>query len=715
MVILTMDVMNMVLNRNKLNSYTIKCLIMKKIGLFIISLLAAINLHTQNPVFEWVKTNQGYFGNAYGRFIEMDANGNIYNIGLLSGTVDFDPSLSNASWLTASTVGYTWYMQKLDSNGDFIWVRSIHNSQGSVGSIKVDDSGDLYITGKFKDTIDLDPSYMVYNLVSQGGWDVFILKLSSTGNFIWAKSFGGISDDHCGSLCIDPQRNVYSHGYFTGIADFDPGPGTFYLSSLSNNGPSAFIQKLDNNGNFIWAKAFIAQDITGMCNGKSIDLDSDGNIYCAGYFQGSVDFDPGPGINVPSSNSMGVYITKLDSSGNLLWLRHHTYVGSWGYGVLNSMVLDRYNNVYATGRFSGNVDFDPGPDTLLLTNSTFIQKLDKNGNFKWAKSYGFGDNPNSITVDTFGNIYSTGIFVDSTNLAPGPDTLVFYTQSVKWASQGAYLQKLNSNGDLLWAGVLQGNRGISNGFDVVSDNAGNVFFTGDYKDTVDFDPGLGIYNQITPNSNTASYIIKLSQCKVLTTNNVTTCDSLTWMDGITYHQSTQSAYFTLPSSAGCDSIICLSLTIPVIDTTVSVSPHGVFNSNQHSASYQWLDCNNGYAALPGDTMQTFNPIVNGDYAVVINLYGCVDTSACVHIGNVGIEEIEGSRIRLYPNPNSGKFILDMGNAIATEVRILNSLGQEIIALQDITTPSFDLDLKPGIYFLQIRTGHNARTMKFVVR
>ncbi len=187
---------------------------MKDTVLIIIFFLTAINLQAQNPIFEWVKSNHGYGGNAESYFMEIDTNGNIYSIGLFSGTVDFDPSPSNASMLTAS-VTPSWFIQKLDKNGNFIWVRSIYNSEGSVRSFKVDDSGDLYIIGEFSDSIDLDPGYLVYNLVSQGGWDVFIFKLSANGNFIWAKSFGGSNNDRGESLCIDPQGNIYSHGFFT--------------------------------------------------------------------------------------------------------------------------------------------------------------------------------------------------------------------------------------------------------------------------------------------------------------------------------------------------------------------------------------------------------------------------------------------------------------------------------------------------------------------
>jgi hypothetical protein len=395
-----------------------------------------------------------------------------------------------------------------------------------------------------------------------------------------------------------------------------------------------------------------------------------------------------------------------------------SYVSGSGTANVKCLYVDESNNIYTTGS-SHNADLDPGIDTLVLATGTFIQKLDANGNLQWAKSYGgigYGATPLSFSADTFGNIYSTGVFNDSTNLDPGPDTLVFYTQSNINFSQGAYLQKLNSNGNLLWAGVLQGNSGRSQGFDIKIDNAGNVYATGNYVDTVDFDPSSSIHNLVSANPPWASsYILKLSQCKVLASDNVIACDSLIWIDGKTYYQSTQSAYFTLPSSVGCDSIICLNLNIPQIDTTISLSTNGAsFIANQSNAKYQWLDCNNGYTPLLGDTLQIFTPTVNGDYAVEINLDACVDTSACVNINNVSIKETQLSGIKLYPNPNSGKFILDMGKLKAREIKILNSIGQEIFVVKDVNSQLFSLNLKPGVYIVQIFTANENRSLRFVV-
>jgi len=698
---------------------------MKNLILAIIFFFTAINLQSQNPNFEWVKSNQGYYGKSTAISVALDKVGNIYLLGTFSGTVDFNPDPVNAYNITSPLDKNTSYIQKLDSNGNLIWVRTVDFEYGRLNKIEIDPNGSLYFIGNFEDTVDIDPGVGVYNLISNGDNDVLNLKLSANGNFVWAKSFGGINDDNVSDLITDSNGNIYSHVYFTGTCDFDPGPGVYNLSSMANNSKSAFVQKLDKNGNFVWAKAFVSLDtLSGVSHGKSIGIDSFDNVYCTGYFPGMVDFDPGSGILIPPSNAMGEYIVKLDSLGDYIWSKFSTYAYSWGFADPYDIEIDRYNNIYIAGTFRGHVDFDPGPDTLLLNGHLsgdswpYIKKLTKDGDLIWAKSYGRGNStvPVSITTDTFGNVYTIGYFKDSADLDPGFDTLVFYTQSVNWSSKGGYLQKLNLKGDILFAGVLEGNLGVSMGFDIAVKYANSIFLAGEFVDTVDFDPSSSIHNLVSANPPWASsYILKLSQCKVLTSDNVIACDSLIWIDGKTYYQSTQSAYFTLPSSVGCDSVICLNLNIPQIDTTISLSTNGAsFIANQSNAKYQWLDCNNGNSPLLGDTLQIFTPTVNGDYAVEINLDACVDTSACVNISNVSIKETQLSMIKLYPNPNSGKFILDMGSLKAREIRILNSIGQEIFNVKDKNSQLFNLNLKPGVYIVQIFTENENASLRFVV-
>src|SRR6185503_12423147 len=110
-----------------------------------------------------------------------------------------------------------------------------------------DGSGDVYTTGFFQGTADLDPGGGTFNLTSAGGNDVFVSKLDSSGAFAWAVRWGGTSDDLGRSMTVDGSVNVYTTGIFQGTADFDPGGGTFNLTSAGSN--DVFVSKLDSSGN----------------------------------------------------------------------------------------------------------------------------------------------------------------------------------------------------------------------------------------------------------------------------------------------------------------------------------------------------------------------------------------------------------------------------------------------------------------------------------
>jgi hypothetical protein len=692
--------------------------------ILILSFLFLSNgIYSQNPQFEWVKFNQGNNANIKLTGMEMDIIGNKYLTGSFNGTVDFNPSPSAGYTITSTFDKMSYYIQKLDSNGNFLWVKTIDFEHGGLIIKDIDSDGNLIFYGYFEDSVDIDPSSTVHMLYSNGDYDPIIAKFSPNGNLIWAHSFGGPEEDNIRDLVIDDLGNIYTHGSFTDTVDFDPGSGVNIqvspYNTINSALPTAFIQKLDKNGNFVWVKIF--QNNESYTRGLVISIDSYGNLYCAGNFSGlGVDFDPGIGVIYSSSQAVGMYMVKLDSLGNFIWARFPTKVISYGLASPNAMIVDRFNNVYSTGVFKGYVDFDPGPDTLLLSdtlvdpNKPYIQKYDQNGNFLWAKSYGYRDQPLALATDSLGNVFTTGLFWDSTDLDPGSDTLLFYTTNYYSPALGTYIQKLNTSGDLLWAGVLEGNIGVSEGQSLSIDKTENVFVGGSFGGTVDLNPGIGVYNQ-TQNGY-SSYLLKLSQCKTLTTDYQSTCDSIIWMDSVTYYKSTNSAYFTLPSAAGCDSVICLNLTVPEIDTTVYVSTTGVFSSNQSAASYQWLDCSNGLSPLTGETLQDFTPTVNGSYAVALDVSGCVDTSACVSIQNVGVEssKLESGKFNVYPNPNSGSFMLDLGSTQAKQMSIVNSMGQVVYTAQSVKSQLFNLDLRPGVYLIQIHSEKEIRRMKFVV-
>lgn len=353
--------------------------------------------------------------------ITMDTFGNVYITGFFEGTVDFNPGEGGAN--LSSVGGRDIFIQKFDANGDFLWVKQMGGSESDAGlSILIDAFGDLYTTGIFRETIDFDPGEGEANLTAEDD-DIFVQKLDADGNFIWAKKIGGPGSDQSYSIATDASGNVYTTGYFTETADFDPGEGEAILNSIGTF--DIFIQKLDPDGNYLWVRQ-MGGGSTDF--GSSIFVDALGNLYTTGRFRETVDFDPGIETANLSAQGGDIFIQKLDANGNFLWVKQ---IGGTAFGPSSlgiSITVDDTGNVYTTGYFEGTADFDPGEGSANLTSAgsrdIFIQKLDVNGDFLWVEKIGGPDSDvgNSITIDEFGDIYVTGYFTGTVDFGPGTET-----------------------------------------------------------------------------------------------------------------------------------------------------------------------------------------------------------------------------------------------------------------------------------------------------
>lgn len=382
----------------------------------------------------------------------------------------------------------------------FEWARATGGNTGLDSKIAIDASGNTYTTGEFLGTIDFDPGVGVYNITSAGTGDVFISKLDKDGNFVWAKSLGGAGYDKANSVATDASGNVYTTGYFNGTADFDPGAGVLSFTSASKD---VFISKLDTDGNFVWAKQF-GGPFFYEDEAYDIKVDASGNVYTTGFFKNTTDFDPGPGVFNMSLTTGGSFISKLDADGNFVWAK--SFGGTDGGGVTgNSLTLDANGNVYTTGLFGKTIDFDPGAGVFTLTSttnyvysSTFISKLDNDGNFVWAKSLnenylgGVTFNEYGIATDASANVYLTSRFEGTQDFDPGAGTF----NLTPAGDSDIYILKLNSSGEFVWVKSF-GSTDYDGGRDVATDASGNIYFTGFFSGTVDVDPGAGTFNLIS--------------------------------------------------------------------------------------------------------------------------------------------------------------------------------------------------------------------------
>jgi len=345
--------------------------------------------HSFSQNYIWAKSI-GSIGDDWGSSIKFDGMGNCYitTSSSSSDSADFDPGLGTVNLPAGG------YLAKYDANGNYIWAKSI-----GASSLALDDTGNFYVAG------------------GNGNGSIYFAKHDSNGNFLWADTIGYYYD-FASSIAVDGSGNCYITGEFYSTADFDPGPGTANLTSF---GPYAniFIAKYDANGNYLWAKTM--GSTTNGERGNSIALDGAGNCYITGYFYGTTDFDPGPGIaNITSIGQTDIFIAKYDANGNYLWAKG---IGSNDYDEGYCIAVDSAGNCFITGYCKDTVDFDPSSGMAIdSSGGIFFAKYDANGNYLWAKTIGSTDYDfgRCITVDKFDNVFITGFFHYTIDFDPGP-------------------------------------------------------------------------------------------------------------------------------------------------------------------------------------------------------------------------------------------------------------------------------------------------------
>jgi len=244
---------------------------------------------------------------------------------------------------------------------------------------------------------------------------------------------------------------------------------------------------------------------------------------------------------------------------------------------------------------------------------------------------------------------------------------------------------------------------------------GYIYTTGSFINTVDFDPGAGVFTMYGDDTNGLNYLQKLRPCNLIQSiDEIEACDSYTWIDGNTYTQDNNTATYHYVGGAanGCDSVVLLNLTIqPTHGSTTNNIGSTIIASNNF-ASYVWLDCNNNYAIIPGETMQSYTSITGGSFAVELTENGCVDTSNCVSVASIGlIDNTFSSLYTIYPNPTQGEFTIEFNDKQELIVaRIYNTLGQEIQCntFENKNVLTFKISKPNGLYIVELKNNQGEK-------
>ncbi|MFN8711583.1 MAG: T9SS type A sorting domain-containing protein [Bacteroidota bacterium] len=462
-----------------------------KTKLFFIMLLCgfAAQLYAQQASFSWAVR----FGNTNEEQVfasAQAADGSLYLTGEFSGTLDADPG-PGVFTLTAVS-GIDAYLTKFDSSGQFLWAVSFGgNGLQSGRAISCDASGDVLVGGSYDGTFDADPGVGVNTVALLGYLDVFIIRLNSSGNFIWANAVGGGGTAAVFDLETDAAGHIYAAGSFNSSNDFDPGPGVFTMVPVPANGNSdCFVLKLTASGNFIRAFQFGGN---GQDEIWSMD-EQNGKIALTGYFHTVADLDPSVSVFfVGSAGSADVFVMVADSTGMFL------HGAAWGGNSVDegtAVTFTSTGRLFVTGNYQGNVDFDgsgilPSNTSVSGTPDVFLVSMDSALVISYVHSVGGagGDFFPQTAVRQDGSFYLGYTFQSVIDADPG----ALIASLTSNGSNDIAVSRFDASGNFLWAQAFGGSSSDRlKTMNATSD--GKLFIAGQFIGTCDFDPSPAVFS-----------------------------------------------------------------------------------------------------------------------------------------------------------------------------------------------------------------------------
>lgn len=604
-------------------------------------------LHTQAQqvqTFSW-KAGIGGTSNDKPSDVAIDNMGNSYFGGGFQQTADFNSDSVQVNAYT-SYGSFDGFVCKYNAQGIFQWVKRIgSNGNDNVVAIEVDAQNNVYVAGMFYNTIVLDSLNPAATATSNGFDDVFLAKFDASGNFSWIKSFGGFNADNLKDMTIDNKGNIVLIGNYANIVDFDPGAG---ISSFTAAGISdIYISKFNPQGDFLFVKTFgnANADEVGEC----VATDHIGNIFFAGEFNTSLSIANNGLAAVGMSDA---FVVKLDSIGTEIWAKSF---GGTDIEYAKGIAVDGSDFVLVSGSSrSTSVQFALGNATSIFNGNglfdAYVVKFGNSGVYQWAQLFGdtLASGANTITVDEQNDIYTGGYFYGADQNFFGDSLSVGGGTN----DQDAFVIKFKSNGTYQWVRKL-GSPSLDEMVAVKFDQAQNLYYLNKtFGNPFDCDFGPAAVNYATAGSGDV-VLVKYN------------------------HLCNLSAYIT--------------------------TNNFVLTAMPSLSTYQWINCDSN-TVVAGQTSQQFTVTKNGNYAVVVTQGTCVDTSICINVTGLGIQQLgNDSYVQLIPNPANEKVIISSTLELK-EVSILNVFGSVVYDEKVNTSKQVQLSttgLAEGTYLVKL--------------
>ncbi|MFT6282897.1 MAG: parallel beta-helix repeat protein [Salibacteraceae bacterium] len=534
----------------------------------------------------------------------------------------------------------------------------------------------------------------------------------------------------------------------TGEIDF--GNKGVIIKGLYNATDTMYISGNNNSRIFSFNGAGeVVLDSLVLINGNGIgatNLGSGGAIMrseCTGtlfvdnsIISGNTSFDLGGGIySVSNASSSSITVTNSIVSGNTA-LNH-------GGGIYSFSDSDPSFIIVTNSTISGNTSDYSGGGIYSFSSSSFVSAINSTVSGNTASSEGGGIYSFSLTFSSSTIVTNSTVSGNTANYDGGGiyfNSMITITSSIIAENgngiSGIYPLAITSGGYNIFSDAPIGGTVTTDqtGVTAAQLNLQPLAFNGGSTQTMLPGAGsvainLGDLNDMSDAQNRSvsegRRDVGAAETVCATTagvHNETVCfGGSIVVNGNTYDANTLTGteVFTNVGSGNCDSTVTVTLTIESAIDVTTATTNQTITANQTGATYRWLNCNNSYTVIAGETSVSFIATANGDYAVEITIGSCVDTSACENVSNVGINENNfGDNIKLYPNPTKSYVVIDFGAAKDATVLVTDLTGKEVLLVENINSSTITLNtssLNKGLYFVTIQSNNDQKILNLVKR
>lgn len=342
----------------------------------------------------WVIQGNGP-GKSVAAGIDMDQSGNIFITGWFEDEIQFGEINLQCHGL------YDMFVIKYNSEGDALWANVAYGEQDIYGNrICVNEDNNVIVSGSFRGTAGFGDPYF---FESKGDRDIFVTKYDNNGALLWVRQFGGKGEDRGYGIDGDNNGNIYFTGFFNGKCSFDE------YEEYSPAITSAYICKLNQQGETVWVEKLFG-GANEFARGYGLGTDADQNVFVNGFFSGSLNVAYQDTLYATGGQyDQDAYTVKFNTDGLLLWADN---AGSVHNDQCRDLIIDQQGNCYITGFYNSLAKFGEMETETEGQADIFVAMYQQEGNISWLKSAGGTKNDYAygISPGQNNNVYLTGIF-----------------------------------------------------------------------------------------------------------------------------------------------------------------------------------------------------------------------------------------------------------------------------------------------------------------